>query len=225
LPGVFVAIEGLDGSGKTTIARRLADSVGNEGWEAILTREPGGTAIGEAVRGLLLGPASGGMLAETEALLFAAARAQHVGELIRPALSRGAFVICDRFVDSSLAYQWGGRGLPLEAVVAAQRLATAGLEPDVKVLLDLSAGKALRRRAGAADDLDRIDAETLEFHDRVRKAYHELVKRDPTRWLVIAADRDASLVWDDVWASLSERGIIAHRPQRRALGVATGEQP
>ena len=124
MSGVFIALEGIDGSGKSTIARRLVAELQGAGRVAVLTREPGGTAIGEQIRTVLLGQASASMLPETEMLLFAAARAQHVGEVIRPALAQGLIVVTDRFSDSSLAYQWGARGLAKRDVSLAQELAT-----------------------------------------------------------------------------------------------------
>jgi dTMP kinase len=198
--GMFITVEGLDGSGKTTVAERLADELERRGHEVVLTREPGGTPIGERIRTVLLGSSADAMRAETEALLFAAARAQHVAEVIQPALERGAVVICDRFVDSSLAYQWGGRGLDLDTLHDVQRLATAGLQPDLTVLLDVPVEAALRRRLADPGHLNRLDREVSEFHGRVRDAYHSLVAADPLRWRVIDADREL----DDVWADVSD---------------------
>ena len=129
--GAFIALEGIDGSGKSTVAERLADLVRGAGAEVVLTREPGGTVIGERIRQLLLDVHSTGMVPATEALLFAAARAQHVAEIIKPALDRCAIVIIDRYVDSSLAYQWGGRGLERDEVESIQRMATCGVTPDL----------------------------------------------------------------------------------------------
>ena len=138
------------------------------------------------------------MLPQTETLLFAAARAQLVGEIVRPALERGTVVITDRFTDSSLAYQWGGRELNQEEVRSVQQLATAGLEPDVKILLDLPVQMALRRRMTGVGEVNRLDSEALEFHTRVRGAYHSLAKDDPARWHIVDAARSEDLVWIDV---------------------------
>jgi dTMP kinase len=210
LPGIFIALEGIDGSGKSTIADRLVLALQQAGTTAMLTREPGGTPIGEQIRTLLLGNTSSTMLPETEMLLFAAARAQHVGEVIRPALAEGFVVVTDRFTDSSLAYQWGGRGLAKRDVDTAQELATGGLQPDLKILLDLPVETALRRRMANARDVNRLDREAIQFHTRVRDAYHTLVATDPARWRVINADRGEDDVWADAWRSVVSSAFFAN---------------
>jgi dTMP kinase len=202
LRGFFISLEGLDGSGKTSIGERLANTLQALGRETLLTREPGGTAIGEQIRAVLLGSDSHVMRAETEALLFAASRAQHVAEVIQPALARGAVVISDRYTDSSLAYQWGGRGLALDAVVGAQALATGGMQPDLTLLLDLPVPIAMQRKKEDAGEANRLDREAVQFHTRVRDAYHSLAAADPARWRVIDADRPRDEVWSDVWATV-----------------------
>lgn len=211
LPGLFIALEGTEGSGKTTLAERLALAFRARGRDVFVTREPGGTPIGEQIRAVLFSSASDDMTPETEALLFAAARAQHVATVIRPALDRGAVVVTDRFTDSSLAYQWGGRGLPFEMVVAAQRLATGGLEPDLKLLLDLPVATGLRRRLANEAETNRLDNETIQFHERVRAAYHSLVRADPDHWRIIDASRSEDMVWSDAWSAVT--GMITdHSP-------------
>jgi dTMP kinase len=203
LPGVFISLEGIDGSGKSTIAERLVPALQSAGRRALLTREPGGTAIGEQVREVLLGRASSSMLPTTEMLLFAAARAQLVGEVIRPALEEGLIVVTDRFTDSSLAYQWGARGLEKQVVRVAQALATGGLEPDLKVLLEAPVETALRRRMAKS-------------HEVNREAYHTLVAAEPARWRVIDADRAEDEVWTDVWQTVVSSVLFAQgleRPQ------------
>lgn len=207
--GVFIVLEGIEGSGKTTAARRLAARLAAEGYDVVATREPGGSAIGERIRSLLLDEPVA-LCAETEALLFAAARAQHVREVIRPALERGAVVVCDRFVDSSLAYQWGGRGLPRDDVLAAQVLATQGLEPDITILLDLPVDVGLARRAGDVGQTNRIDDESRAFHERVRSAYHALVAEDPGRWRVIDADQAPELVQAELSRAIEP--VLARQP-------------
>lgn len=207
LSGLLIALEGTEGSGKTTLSKRLASALRALGREVIVTREPGGTPIGEQIRAVLFGPASGAMTAETEALLFAAARAQHVADIIRPALDRGAVVITDRFTDSSLAYQWGGRGLPFDLVVAAQGLATGGLEPDRKLLLDLPVGAGLRRRLANEAETNRLDNETIQFHERVRDAYHSLARADPGRWRIVDASRSEDEVWPDALSAMTGLGF------------------
>jgi dTMP kinase len=204
LPGLFIALEGIDGSGKSTIAARLATAYRLVGREVVLTREPGGTFVGEQIRDLVLGPESHDMMPETEVLLFAADRAQHVAEIIKPGLNRGAVVISDRFVDSSLAYQWGGRRLSKELVFAAQRLATGGLEPHLKLLFDLPVEVALARRLAEFGTANRLDKEEVQFHERVRAAYLFLSEHDPGRWRRIDATRSEDAVWAEVVGVISD---------------------
>jgi dTMP kinase len=200
----------LDGSGKSTVATKLADAFCQLGSEVVVTREPGGTPLGERVREILLGPVAETIDPAAEALLFAAARAQHVAEIIRPALARGAVVVADRYVDSSLAYQGHGRGLPESALAAVQQLATGGLQPDLTLLLDLPVETALHRRLVHGGHVNRLDAEPIQFHALVRDAYHALAAANPRRWRVI----DASASEDDVW--LAVRGEVFDVGQRTA---------
>jgi dTMP kinase len=209
LTGALIALEGIDGSGKSTIGERLVAKMRESGANVILSREPGGTAIGEQIREILLEQGSSPMLPTTEMLLFAAARAQHVGELIRPALDQGFIVVTDRFVDSSLAYQWGARGLERRTVDLALELATDGLKPDLKILLDLPVETALRRRMANLNEINRLDRESIVFHTRVRDAYHSLVAAEPARWSVVDADRATDDVSADVWRAVVSRGLVA----------------
>lgn len=209
LSGAFIALEGVDGSGKSTIAKRLVLALREAGKQAILTREPGGTPVGEEIRMVLLGQGSSSVLPTTELLLFAAARAQLVGEVIVPALRDGQIVIADRFSDSSLAYQWGARGLDKEDVILAQKLATGGVAPDLKILLDLPVEAALQRRMAEVNVVNRLDREVLQFHSRVRDAYHLLVAADQARWRVIDANRDEDHVWSDVWRTVASSPVLA----------------
>jgi dTMP kinase len=179
---MLVSFEGVDGSGKSTQAARLAGALRADAADVVAIREPGGTALGERIRALLLEGAA--MSPWAEAALFAAARAELVEEVIRPALARGAIVVCDRYVDSSLAYQGIARGLGLEAVLELNRLATGGLLPDRTFLLALPAGDALARSRGAPD---RIEREGLDFLRRVDAAYRELAERFPERIVVLDA--------------------------------------
>lgn len=195
--GAFIAFEGGDGSGKSTQARLLA-----EAFDALLTREPGGTPIGEAIRAVVLDPAFEELAGRTEALLMAASRAQHVDEVILPALERGQHVISDRFVASSLAYQGIGRGLGIEAVADINRFATAGLEPDLVVLLDVRTDAA-RERLG--DELDRIEAAGTDLAAVVVATYRELAAADPEHWIVIPAEGTIDEVHAAVLAAVSER--------------------
>jgi dTMP kinase len=212
LSGAFIALEGVDGSGKSTIARRLVLALQEEGRRAILTREPGGTAIGEQIRTVLLGQQSSSMFPTTEMLLFAAARAQLVGEVILPALREGQIVVADRFSDSSLAYQGGARGLARDSVIQAQFLATGGLVPNLKILLDLPIEAALRRRMADSHQVNRLDREAVQFHSRVRDAYLLLVEQDRARWRVIDANRPEEDVWSDVWLTVASSELLAKVP-------------
>ncbi|RKO67965.1 dTMP kinase [Desulfofundulus salinus] len=182
MKGFFVVFEGIDGAGKTTQARLLAQALVQRGHPVVLTREPGGTPVGEKIRSLLLDPVLAGLTPLAEALLYAGARAELVASTIRPALAGGRVVISDRFVDSSLAYQGYGRCLDLKELEQLNALATGGLVPDLTVLLDMPAAEALARLTGRAD---RIEQERLDFFDRVRWGYRQLVKRAPQRYLVL----------------------------------------
>jgi dTMP kinase len=186
--GVFVVFEGGDGTGKSTQIRLLRSAVERVGHLAVVTREPGGTRLGEQVRELLLSRSSEDMDDRAEALLYAAARAQHVREVIVPALERGSVVLCDRYVDSSVAYQGAGRGLGEDAVAQLNRWATGSLQPDLIVLLDIDPGQGLERAVGDGTP-DRLEAAGLEFHSEVRAAFHRRADLDPDRYLVLDATR------------------------------------
>jgi dTMP kinase len=198
--GTFITFEGPEGAGKSTQIRLAADHVRATGRAVLVTREPGGTAIGERIREVLLAPSSSEMLPETEALLMTAARAQHVAEVIRPALTRGDVVLCDRYVDSTLAYQGGGRGLSIDALLRLQAFATGGLEPDLRILLDLPIEFGLRRRRTELAEVNRLDDETATFHNRVRQMYLELAQYPG--WVAIDAARSVDEVAHDVRAAL-----------------------
>lgn len=187
LPGRFIVFEGGDGAGKSTQAHLLASALRATGREVLLTREPGGTEIGERLRSLVLDHGQGAVDARTEALIFAAARAAHVQQVIVPALEAGSIVISDRYVDSSIAYQGVGRGLGTADVASINEWATSGLSPDLTVLLDVSAeaGRA-RRTAGEAAE-DRMESEPDDFHVRIRRAFTTLAAAAPDRYLVLDA--------------------------------------
>ncbi len=186
--GFFVSFEGPEGSGKTTQIRLLAEWLEATGKDVLRTREPGGTRIGDVVRGLLLDPMHTEMCAETEILLFSAARAQIVNEKIRPHLNRGGVVLCDRFADSTLAYQGFGRRLDLERLRMITAFATGGLKPDLTICLDLPVQEGLRRKQGEdAGEWNRMERERLEFHERVRQGFLTLAGDEPERWVVIDA--------------------------------------
>ena len=224
LAGAFIAFEGVDGSGKSTLAKRLVLALQAAGKPAMLTREPGGTTIGEQIRTVLLDGPSSSILPTTEMLLFAAARAQLVGEVIAPALREGLIVVSDRFSDSSLAYQWGARGLEKENVIQAQNIATGGVEPDLKILLDMPVETALKRRLAVEHELNRLDREVVEFHSRVGEAYHLLAVADPKRWRVIDADRDEDDVWSDVWQAVASSTLFA-KSARSKTSPGTQRRP
>jgi dTMP kinase len=183
LPGLFVAFEGGDGAGKSTQARALADSLTAAGLEVVLTREPGGTPAAEAIRDVVLTPQYAGLDPRAEALLFAASRGEHVARLVRPALERGAVVITDRYLDSSIAYQGVARGLGLEVVEELNLWATRHLLPDLTVVLDVEAGAGLDR----VTDPNRLEDEPTSFHTVVVQAFRDLAAREPGRYLVLPA--------------------------------------
>jgi dTMP kinase len=193
----FIVFEGGEGAGKSTQARLLAERLGAE-----LTREPGGSPLGEHLRSLLLEHRLGPLDPRAELLLVAAARAQHVAERIRPALAAGRSVVCDRFSGSTLAYQGYGRGLPLAQVEAVCRVASDGLVADLTILLDVPLEVAASRRAGARD---RIEAEDPHFHRRVAAGFHALAAGDPDRWAVIDGTGDPGAVHARVLALLAAR--------------------
>jgi dTMP kinase len=198
---MLVSFEGIDGSGKSTQAALLAGALRADGRAVVLTREPGGSSLGEGIRSLLL---EGEPMAPwAEAALFAAARAQLVAEIVRPALARGDVVVCDRYLDSSLAYQGIARGLGLDAVLELNRLATGDLVPDRTFLLVLEPEEALARSRGAPD---RIEREGLEFLDRVAAAYRELTARFPERIVALDATRPEAELAELV---LSEVRVLA----------------
>ncbi|MEV7908252.1 dTMP kinase, partial [Streptomyces anulatus] len=180
--GMFIAFEGGEGSGKTTQSRLLAIWLRDQGFDVVQTREPGSTKVGMRLRAILLDAVHQGLSARSEALLYAADRAEHVEKVIRPALDRGSLVISDRYVDSSLAYQGAGRALDPADVAKINRWATGGLVPDLTVLIDTPPSVGLARLGGAAD---RIESEPLEFHERVRREFRALAAADPDRYLVV----------------------------------------
>lgn len=184
--GCFITLEGIDGCGKSTQAALLAEDLRRAGADPVMLREPGGTAISEKIRAILLDPSNAGMADECELLLYEASRAQLVRELIEPALTRGATVVCDRFLDSTFAYQHGGRGLPEELVDRCNELGSCGLVPDLTVVFDLPPARALAR--ATTGGADRLEAEGLAFQQRIRDAYLLLARREPDRVRLVDAD-------------------------------------
>lgn len=180
---MFITFEGPDGSGKTTQARLFAEHLEASGYAVLFTREPGGTPISEQIREVILSKRNWAMQNETEALLFSAARAQIVAELIRPALAAGKIVVCDRYADSTLAYQGYGLGLDLDALRAITRFATGGLVPDLTFYVDVPVEVGLARRHRG--ETNRLDQKAIAYHTRVREGFLALVRAEPHRWVVI----------------------------------------
>ncbi len=205
--GKFITFEGPEGAGKTTQARKLIQRLELAGHEVLYTREPGGTPTGEAIRGILQYDKAGEPpCAETEVLLFAASRAQLVRRVIIPALDKGSVVICDRFADSTTAYQGYGRGFPIEQMLAINEFAIHGAVPDVTLLLDLDLEIGFDRlagREGIMRQLDRIEREERAFHEKVRRGYLEMARRWPERFHVLDAARPTEQVEEDVWGIVS----------------------
>lgn len=200
--GFFITFEGPEGGGKSTQVHRLAATLADQGYNVWTTREPGGTRVGEMIRPILLGRQQARMTPWSEALLFTAARAQHVEEVIRPRLGRGEIVLCDRYADSTLAYQGYGRGLDLETLRRLQLQATGGLQPDLTVLLNLPVETGLSRIPRTAQD--RLDRETEVFHQRVRAGYREMAGADPRRWREVDAAADADQVAQQIFGLVSD---------------------
>ncbi len=197
---MFITFEGPEGSGKSSQIALLADFLRRQGFAVVATREPGGTPIGDQIRGILHDVANTAMVSAAELLLYSASRAQLVGELVRPALSAGKVVLCDRFADSTLAYQGYGRNLPLADLQTITQFATGGLKPDLTLLLDIDVERGLARRRDNDDEMNRLDLEHVAFHRRVRQGYHELARLEPNRWVIVDADRPV----EDVQQTLQE---------------------
>lgn len=206
MTGRFIVFEGGEGSGKSTQVATLAEYLRSSGREVVLTREPGGTLAAEAIRSLVLDPQFAGLDSRAEALLFAAARAEHVAKLIRPALAGGAVVICDRFIDSSVAYQGLGRELGAQAIRDLSAWATDGLVPDLTVVLDIDPAVGLQRAARVSDVPDRMESEALDFHRMVRQAFLAAAQANPDRYCVVDAmlpiERVTELIIDRIAGGL-----------------------
>ena len=212
-PGFFVSIEGVDGAGKSTQVAALGAALSNDGHEVVTVREPGETAVGESVRNLVLHQRYVSPLTPwAEALLFVAARAQLLQEIVLPALRRGAVVLADRFVDSFIAYQGGGRGLPVPALRRLHLDACGGVVPDLTLLLDLPLEDAERRRRATELPLDRMEAAAADFHRRVHGTFRALAEEDPARIVVVDAGRPAVAVSERVWDVVAGRLVAGAAP-------------
>ncbi len=202
MSGKFITFEGIEGAGKTTQARALFDFLQKQGYEVCFTREPGGTLLGDKIRGILADISNKDILPETELFLFAASRFQHVRKVILPAIREGKIVICDRFTDATTAYQGYGRGIDLEIIEKVNILATGNLKPDLTIYLDIEPRKGFLRVASRTiktkNETDRIEKEGIAFFEKVRKGYLELAENDPQRIKVINGLGDIDKVFDDI---------------------------
>lgn len=215
-PGTFITFEGMDGSGKTTQVNHTAEALRAQGYDVLLTREPGGTAMGDRVRELLLDKTGDPLNHRAELLLFCASRAQLVETVIRPHLAAGGVVICDRYIDSSIAYQGYGHDLDIAAVIQVISFATDLLLPDITIYLDITPAEGLRRRAQASlfgEEMTRIDELALEYHQRVYQGYADLGAAETRRWVRIDAAQTPEQVQADIARALAAR---LPKPTRRA---------
>jgi dTMP kinase len=203
--GLFITIEGMDGSGKSTQIKLLKKYLEELGKEVVLTREPGGTRIGERIREILLDPKSIDMKEETEILLYAAARAQIVSELILPELKSGKTVICDRFYDSSFAYQGYGRNMSLEIIKSANSFAMKEAKPDLTIFVDISPEKARKRIEDR--EIDRLEMEGMAFHNRVYEGFKILARNNADRIKVVKADREVDEIFNDIKVIIKDKFI------------------
>ncbi|MGV2942318.1 dTMP kinase [Mesobacillus sp. LC4] len=203
--GIFITIEGPDGSGKTTILQMLAENLVNEGYEVVATREPGGIEIAEQIRKVILDPENTAMDPRTEALLYAAARRQHLAEKVKPALEEGKIVLCDRFVDSSLAYQGYARGLGIDEVYSINEFAIENMMPEMTLYFDVAPEIGLERiNKNKGREVNRLDLEKLEFHQKVREGYTILADRFSDRIFKVDASKDLDTVYGQAEAQIKK---------------------
>jgi dTMP kinase len=204
--GLFITLEGPDGSGKSTQARLLNEKLRKAGYSVVLTREPGGSALAEKLRAVLLDPANRGLVDRAELLLFEAARAQHVQDTVLPALAQGKVVLCDRFTDSTTAYQVGGRGLKAADVAWLNRYAAGAAKPDLTLCFDIPVTAGLQRAQRAKGSKDRMERTEVVFRERVRKSFLAPARLEPRRIKRIAvAAKDVQAVADEAWALVAPR--------------------
>lgn len=199
---MFITFEGPDGSGKSTQIKLLAEFLQARGRNVVLTREPGGTGIGEQIRDVVLSTRNQGITPETEALLFSAARAQIVREIIQPALAAGKIVLCDRYADSTMAYQGFGLGLGRDALVAITRFATGGLVPDLTFYIDVPVEVGIARKQRG--ETNRLDEKALAYHERVRAGFLEMARGEPSRWIVVDGTHAVERVRNEIGARVTE---------------------
>ena len=203
---LFITFEGGEGSGKSTVLKEVAKRLESEGYQTVLTREPGGTPIAEQIRGVILDKGNTAMDPRTEALLYAASRRQHLVEKVWPALKEGKLVLCDRYLDSSLAYQGGARNLGIDAVLGINLFATEGTYPDLTLLFDIEPELGMKRiAANASREVNRLDLEKMEFHRGVRATFHELAKRYADRFVIIDASKTLEEVIEDAYQTIKSR--------------------
>jgi dTMP kinase len=207
---MFITLEGPEGSGKTSQVPDLADHIRSLGYKVLLTREPGGTFIGDQIRNVLISLENKALTPQAETLLFLAARAQLVREIIQPSLASGVVVLSDRYADATLAYQGYGHGVDLEILRKLLEFATGGLQPDLKILLDIDVEKGLHRKTDCGE-WNRLDAYSVAFHERVRKGYHALAAMEPDKWVIIDAGRDRDSVQADLRKAV-ENVLIPQSP-------------
>lgn len=203
---LFVTFEGGEGTGKTTAMKAVNDRLLKEGYSTVTSREPGGTPIAEEIRNVILDKANTAMDPRTEALLYAASRRQHLVEKIWPALKEGKIVLCDRYLDSSLAYQGGARGLGIDEVLNINLFATEGTYPDLTLFFDLDPKVGLARiAANQGREVNRLDLEKISFHEKVRASFQELVKRYPNRYVTLDASKSPEEVAEDAYSEIKKR--------------------
>ena len=195
---MFITLEGPEGSGKTSQLPALAEFLREKGYDVLVTREPGGTSVGDQIRDVLMNMKNVSIVPQTEILLFQAARAQHVAEILRPALDKGQIVICDRFGDSTLAYQGYGHQTDIRTLQYLIHFATGGLRPDLTLLLDIPVSKGFERKIKNESEWNRLDAYEKAFHERVREGYLQLAREEPERWQIIDASQGKDRVQEEM---------------------------
>lgn len=213
--GRFIVVEGIEGAGKSTHIAHIVNYLRAAGREVVATREPGGTTLGEAIRELVLAPSENPMSPEAEVLLMFAARAQHIEDVIEPALGRGAWIVCDRFTDATYAYQGGGRDMPLSRIAALEDWVQGALRPDLTLLLDVDPEVGLKR-VGERGGEDRFDQETVDFFGKVREVYLRRATLDRERYAIIDADQEVSAVRQGITAALDP--LLAKRADGQEAG-------